>query len=55
MDKQRLKRQQLQVAGQAIEFFTEAEAGSLRLLVLVNVGSEFDWEAAKWKLVHSES
>ena len=49
------------------------KAGSLRLLVLVNVASEFvldsvdcmrvlsvlngskDWDAAKWKLVHSES
>mmetsp|Transcript_58761 Transcript_58761/g.137591 ORF Transcript_58761/g.137591 Transcript_58761/m.137591 type:complete len:324 (-) Transcript_58761:152-1123(-) len=55
MDRQRLKRQQLQVAGQAVEFSTEAEAGALRLLVLVNTAPDFEWEAAKWKLVHCET
>jgi len=55
LDKQRLKRQQLQVVGQAVEFRADAEAGALRLMVLVNVASEFDWDAAKWKLVHCES
>ncbi|CAE7554502.1 PGLP1B [Symbiodinium pilosum] len=56
MDGARLKRQQLQVAGQAVEFFLDSEAaGALRVLVLVNMASEFEWEAAKWKLVHCES
>eukprot|EP00439_Symbiodinium_sp_Y106_P084795 s532_g26.t1 len=56
MDGARLKHTQLQVAGQAVEFFSEAEtAGALRAVVLLNTASEFEWEAAKWKLVHCES
>lgn len=55
LDKQRLKRPQLQMVGQAVEFFApEAEAGALKLLVLVNVSSEYAIEDAKWKLVHCE-
>eukprot|EP00441_Pelagodinium_beii_P016170 CAMPEP_0197653138 /NCGR_PEP_ID=MMETSP1338-20131121/34875_1 /TAXON_ID=43686 ORGANISM="Pelagodinium beii, Strain RCC1491" /NCGR_SAMPLE_ID=MMETSP1338 /ASSEMBLY_ACC=CAM_ASM_000754 /LENGTH=303 /DNA_ID=CAMNT_0043228157 /DNA_START=66 /DNA_END=974 /DNA_ORIENTATION=+ len=49
IDGQRLRRPQLQVVGQAVEFFaSEAEAGALQLVVLVNVSSEYDVESAKW-------
>lgn len=55
LDKQRLRRPQLQMVGQAVEFFApEAEAGALKLVVLVNVSSEYTIEDAKWKLVHCE-
>jgi len=54
-DKQRLQRPQLQMVGQAVEFFApQAEAGALKMLVLVNVSSDYDVEGAKWKLVHCE-
>lgn len=51
-DGRRLKREQLQHAGQAVEFrASDAEAGSLALLVLVNVSTEYDAGMARWKLV----
>jgi len=56
IDSQRLKRPQLQVVGQAVEFFApEAEAGALQLVVLVNVSSEYDVECAQWKIAHCEA
>lgn len=55
LDPQRLKKPQLQMAGQAVEFYAaNAEAGALQMLVLVNVSPEYDVEQAKWKLVHCQ-
>lgn len=54
-DGRRLKRQQLQHGGQAVEFAADdAEEGAISLLVLVNICTEHDVAEAKWKLVHCE-
>jgi hypothetical protein len=51
----RLRHDQLQHVGQAIEFVTpDAEVGAIRRIVLLNVSRIFDISAAKWKLVHIE-
>lgn len=50
-DGRRLKRDQLQHAGQAVEFAAaDAEVGSLALVVLVNVSTEYDVAKSRWKL-----
>lgn len=54
-DGKRLKRQQLQVVGQCIEFLSvNPEPGSLSALVLVNVSLDPDIAKAKWKVVHCQ-
>jgi hypothetical protein len=51
----RLLHDQLQHVGQAIEFeAADAEVGSIRSAVLLNISRTFDISAAKWKLVHIE-
>eukprot|EP00933_Yihiella_yeosuensis_P031246 TRINITY_DN24785_c1_g2_i1.p1 TRINITY_DN24785_c1_g2~~TRINITY_DN24785_c1_g2_i1.p1 ORF type:complete len:340 (-),score=68.67 TRINITY_DN24785_c1_g2_i1:85-1104(-) len=51
----RLKRPQLQVVGQAIEFVApDAEDGGISCIVVVNTCTEFDTQQAKWKLVYHE-
>lgn len=51
----RLRREQLQYVGQAVEFEApDAEVGAIRAAVLINISSVFDIAAAKWKLVHVE-
>jgi len=51
----RLRREQLQYVGQAVEFEApDAEVGAVRAAVLLNISSAFDIAAAKWKLVHIE-
>ncbi|CAE8692309.1 unnamed protein product, partial [Polarella glacialis] len=56
LDSHRLKRPQLQMVGQAVEFFApDAEAGAVSWLLLVNVRREFDLEHAKWKLIQCEA
>jgi len=55
LDPQRLKKPQLQMAGQAVEFFAaNAEAGTLQMVVLVNLSPEYDVEQAKWKLLQCQ-
>jgi len=51
----RLRREQLQFVGQAVEFEApDAEVGAIRAAVLVNVSTAFDVGAPKWKLIHVE-
>jgi len=51
----RLRRDQLQHVGQAVEFESpDAEVGAIRVAVLLNVSPVYDVSAAKWKLVHLE-
>eukprot|EP00747_Dinoflagellata_sp_TGD_P183361 gnl/TRDRNA2_/TRDRNA2_38191_c0_seq1.p1 gnl/TRDRNA2_/TRDRNA2_38191_c0~~gnl/TRDRNA2_/TRDRNA2_38191_c0_seq1.p1 ORF type:complete len:316 (+),score=93.33 gnl/TRDRNA2_/TRDRNA2_38191_c0_seq1:95-1042(+) len=54
-DGKRLKREQLQHVGQAVEFVTsDAEPGALSVLVLANVCTEYDSTLARWKIIHYE-
>mmetsp|Transcript_17023 Transcript_17023/g.31921 ORF Transcript_17023/g.31921 Transcript_17023/m.31921 type:complete len:324 (-) Transcript_17023:130-1101(-) len=51
----RLRHEQLQHVGQGVEFLApEAEVGQLRCLGFINISSEFNVAAAKWKLIYSE-
>jgi len=51
----RLKREQLQIAGQCIELsVSDAEAGQIKRLVIVNTCQEYEVEKAKWKVIHVE-
>mmetsp|Transcript_43184 Transcript_43184/g.111527 ORF Transcript_43184/g.111527 Transcript_43184/m.111527 type:complete len:434 (-) Transcript_43184:249-1550(-) len=51
----RLKRQQLEYIGQAVEFYApEAEPGSLSFVVLLNASSQYGAAQARWKLLHHE-
>jgi len=56
LDVRRLKHEQLQYAGQCVEFSAaEADPGQLCAVVLANVVSdEYDVEKARWKLIHIE-
>lgn len=52
---QRLRRPQLQHAGQAVGFVAfDAEPGAISVLVLANTSAEFDLARATWKVVHCE-
>lgn len=54
-DGQRLRCEQLEHVGQAVEFrVPEAEIGALSMLVLINTSTEYAVEDAKWKLIHCE-
>jgi hypothetical protein len=54
-DARRLKREQLQTAGQCVMFTApNAEIGALSLLVLVNTSKEYNVAMAQWKLVYLE-
>jgi len=51
----RLRREQLQHVGQAVEFEApDAEVGAIRVAVLLNISTVFDVSNAKWKLIHVE-
>jgi hypothetical protein len=54
-DGRRLKREQLQHAGQCVVFSApDAAVGTLGLAVFVNVSQEYDVALARWKLVYCE-
>lgn len=51
----RLRHDQLQHVGQAVEFVAlDPEVGQLRCVALVNISTEFNVTAAKWKIIHVE-
>lgn len=55
-DGQRLKREQLEYAGQGVEFFApEAAPGAISVVVFVSTSPQCDPTNARWKMVYLES